>query len=82
MRIYSVQQLKDIKIDGIVFPLSTRTQIILDKKNPSHKKEHVIRYKQGLYYGQAGDYAHYLDNEDLLTLLDKGMIYLKYSGSL
>jgi hypothetical protein len=80
MKIFSVKQLKDIEIEGEKpWPLSYKTRIILDKKNPSHRKEHQLIYQQFVYYGQVGDRCKYLDNSELLELEKKGFISIKES---
>lgn len=78
MRILSVNQIKDIEIDnGIIFPLNNKTRIILDKTNPSNKKEHQLIYHQSLYYGSVGDRCRYLNNDELFDLEKRGFITIK-----
>jgi len=78
MKILSVTQLKAIQFDGIEpFPLSSQTRIILDKKNPSHRKEHQLLFQQSKCYGSIGDMCKYLDNFELFELEKKGFISIK-----
>lgn len=81
MRILSVKQKKPIQRseNGFVFPLSSQTKINLDKKNPSRRKEHQLIFQQGRQYGAVGDCCNYLDNDELLSLEEKGMIEIKKS---
>jgi len=80
MRIFSVTQLKAIEFEGYQpYPLSSKTRIILDKKNPSHRKEHQLIYQQAANYGTVGDRCTYLDNFELLELEKKGFITIHKS---
>lgn len=83
MKILAVTQLKPIQVrdGGFLFPLNPMTRIVLDKKSPSHKKEHQLIFQQGSNYGSVGDCCNYLSNEDLFTLERKGMISIKKSSS-
>lgn len=77
MKILSVIQLKDIIINDEKYPIGRNTQIILDKRNPSNKKEHQLIYQQSIYYGEIGDKCKYLNNEELFELEEKGFISIK-----
>lgn len=77
MKILSVTQLKNIEINGSIFPMGPKTKFNLDKKTPSNKKEHCLFFQQGPYYGEVGDICTYLNNEDLLDLENKGLIEIK-----
>jgi hypothetical protein len=78
MRILSVTILKTIEFEGYKpFPFGFKTKIILDKKNPSHRKEHQLIYQQGARYGEVGDWCKYIDNNELLELEKKGYISIK-----
>ena len=81
MKILSVTQLKPITIWNTTFPLNSKTRIILDKKNPSHRKEHQLIFQQSAYYGEVGDCCKYLDNFELLDLEAKGFISIKKAKS-
>ncbi len=82
MKILDVKQLKAIQVSEgrFTFPISCQTRLILDKKSPSHKKEHQLIYQQGSQYGTVGDCCTYLNNEELLDLEAKGMIIIKKSN--
>lgn len=79
MKIISVTQLKPIEFEGnyFTFPLNSKTKIILDKKNPSHRKEHQLIYQQSAFYGEVGDRCKYLNNFELFELEKKGFILIK-----
>lgn len=78
MRILSVRQIKPIILkSGTEFPLDRRTKIILDKKSPSHRKEHRLVFQQGPCYGSVGDCCKYLDNNELLELEKAGFLSIK-----
>jgi hypothetical protein len=81
MRILSVKQVAPIQVtpNGFVYPLNTKTKLILDKKSPSKKKEHQLVYQQGICYGSVGDCCTYLSNDDLFALEAKGMILIHKS---
>lgn len=83
MRILSVKQLKTIQTpqSSCSFPLGSKTEIILDKKSPSDKKEHQLIYKQNHYFGTVGDHCTYLSNDELLELESKGMIEIRKAKS-
>ena len=82
MKILSITQLKPIEFErGFTYPLSSKTRIILDKKNPSHRKEHQLIFQQSTYYGEVGDCCKYLDNFELLELEKKGFISIKKAES-
>lgn len=77
MRILSVRQLKPISLNGMEYPLDWRTKITLDKKSPSHRKEHQLLFQQGPCYGSIGDCCKYLDNIELLELEKAGFLSIK-----
>jgi len=79
MRILGVKQIKPIDFGNgsTVFPLSSKTKIVLDKKSPSNRKEHQLIYQQGPQYGSVGDCCKYLDNFELLELESKGFITIR-----
>lgn len=77
MKIVSVIQLKDIEIGEYYFPLSKKTRIVLDKKNPLNKKEHRLLYQQYPYYGEVGDMCKYISNIELLELEKNGFVSIE-----
>ncbi len=80
MRILSVKQLKPIQVrdGGFIFPLSSSTKIILDRKGKKDRKTHELIYQSNpRYYGNVGDCCEYLNNDELLALEEKGMIEIK-----
>lgn len=83
MRILKVTQLKAIQVSEgkFTFPFSSQTRLILDKKNPSKRKEHQLIYQQGKNYGEVGDCCTYLSNDDLLKLEEKEMIKIHKSNT-
>lgn len=83
MKILEVKQLKAIQVEsgGFIFPISSQTSLILDKKSPANRKEHQLIYQQGSQYGEVGDRCTYLNNKQLLELEEKGMIKIKKASS-